>query len=173
MNSTDANCNGVRSLGSGGFTLLEIVIAIAVLSLLAGTIVPMVGSSMADSKKAQAQAEVKAIVEAIGRYRLDTGTYPAGPVLPNIPGIAFCLDPAALVPHYTRVLVSGQKKYLSKPSTVDPWGRAYMGEITTAAGAIADVWVMSYGPDGIEQTSWQQKNQGVAAGDDILAIFDL
>ncbi len=153
-----------------GFTLLEIVIAIAVLALLAGTIVPMVGSTMADSKKAQAQSEVKAIVEAIGRYKLDTGLYPPGEQ--NNPNANFGSTDSAMLSLST-TLVHGTKKYLSKAITRDPWGRPYIYGINTAGGNITDVFVLSMGPDGVQQTGSAQANIGQTLGDDAGAFFDL
>jgi general secretion pathway protein G len=161
-----------RSFGhtQRGFTILEIVIAIAVLALLAGTIVPMVGSTMADSKRAQAQAEVKAITEAIGRYKLDTGLYPPG--LQNNPALnSGSTDQSSL--SLTTTLVHGTKKYLSKTITRDPWDRPYVYSINTAPGAIVDVYVLSLGPDGVMTTNAMQLNQSTVAGDDIASFFDL
>jgi general secretion pathway protein G len=156
-----------------GFTILEIVIAIAVLALLAGTIVPMVGSTMADSKKAQAQSEVKAIAEAIGRYRLDVGTYPPGEQNSTINCWGQNSDSA--IASLSNTLVNGTKKYLSKAITRDPWGRPYWYHLYSVQGiAYQDVVVISCGPDGVMNT-WDSNawNRGTPIGDDIIAFFDL
>jgi general secretion pathway protein G len=155
-----------------GFTILEIVIAIAVMALLAGTIVPMVGSTMADSKKAQAQAEVKAIVDAISRYRLDTGLYPPGEQ--NNPTYNYGQGTDSSIASLSNTLVSGSKKYLSKAITRDPWGRPYWYFINTLSNPGQDVVVLSAGPDGTNN-SWDSNvwNRGAVNGDDSVAYFDL
>jgi general secretion pathway protein G len=155
-----------------GFTILEIVIAIAVLALLAGTIVPMVGSTMADSKKAQAQSEVKAIAEAIGRYRLEVGTYPPGEQ--NDPTRNYGTGTDSAIASLSNSLVSGSKKFLSKAIGRDPWGRPYWYCIYTQSNPHQNVVVISCGPDGVMNT-WDSNtwNRGTANSDDIIAYFDL
>jgi general secretion pathway protein G len=155
-----------------GFTILEIVIAIGIMSILAGTIVPMVGSTMADGKRAQAQSECKAIAEAIGRYRLDVGTYPPGEQNNVLYNYSYGTDSA--MASLSSSLVNGTWKYLTKAITRDPWGRPYYYHIYAYAGTYMDVAVLSAGPDGAIST-WDMArwNTGQTNGDDIAAFFDL
>ena len=60
-----------------GFTLMEIVIAVAILALLTAGIAPLVYRHLEDSKMASAQVEVKVIGEALQMFHADTGLWPA------------------------------------------------------------------------------------------------
>lgn len=60
-----------------GFTLMEIVIAVAILALLTAGIAPLVYRHLEDSKLAVAEVEVKIIGEALQMFHADTGKWPA------------------------------------------------------------------------------------------------
>ena len=160
-----------RRSREGGFTFLEIIIAVAVLAMLAGTIAPMVGSAMFDGKRTQAQEETKAIVEAIGRYRQEYGTYPPG--LRNDPTYNYSDGDPAKMAKLNEALVYGAKKFLSKAIGKDPWGREYWYHIYTQGNPYQDVVVLSCGPDGVMNT-WDGSvwNRGTFNGDDIGAFYD-
>ncbi len=59
-----------------GFTLMEAIVVIAVLSILAGALVPLAIKNIDDSKISAAKADVKAIAAAITNLRYHTGKYP-------------------------------------------------------------------------------------------------
>lgn len=65
-----------RINNSKGFTLIEAIVVIAVLSILAGALVPLAIKNIDDSKIAAAKADVKAIAAAITNLRYHTGKYP-------------------------------------------------------------------------------------------------
>ncbi len=60
----------------GGFTLIEIVIAVAIVAIFAAALSPMVFRHLEDSKVAKAQSESKTIATAILSYYKDTGEWP-------------------------------------------------------------------------------------------------
>ena len=60
-----------------GFTLIELVVVIAILAILAGVLVPRVSNHMAAARDARRLIDVKTVREAVERYYLDTGAYPA------------------------------------------------------------------------------------------------
>ena len=58
-----------------GFTLIEIVIAVAILALLATTVAPMVMKHMEDAKVTKLIQVVEAMEMACSEYNMDTGRY--------------------------------------------------------------------------------------------------
>ena len=59
-----------------GFTLLEIVIAVAIVAIFAAAISPMVFKHLEDAKKTRAQNETESIATAVLSYYKDTGVWP-------------------------------------------------------------------------------------------------
>lgn len=68
-----------RKAGSGGFTLIEAIVVIAVLAVLAGTLVPLAIKNIEDSKLSAAASDVKSITAAIANFNKDTSRYPHQP----------------------------------------------------------------------------------------------
>ena len=59
-----------------GFTLIEVIVAIAVVAILAGVITPSVIKHLDDSKRARAKNDCLVIGSAIGSFYKDTGRMP-------------------------------------------------------------------------------------------------
>ncbi len=59
------------------FTLVEMVVVIAVVALLSAIIVPLVAKQIDDAKIAKAKNEMTVIAAAIGQFYKDTGVWPA------------------------------------------------------------------------------------------------
>jgi general secretion pathway protein G len=59
-----------------GFTLIEIMVVVFIIGLLAALVVPKVVSNTDKARVAKAKADVRAIEEAAGLYKLDNGRYP-------------------------------------------------------------------------------------------------
>jgi prepilin-type N-terminal cleavage/methylation domain-containing protein len=59
-----------------GFTLIEVIVAIAVVAILAGIITPSVIKHLNDSKRARAQNDCLVIGAAIGSFYKDVARYP-------------------------------------------------------------------------------------------------
>ncbi|HEX6258526.1 MAG TPA: type II secretion system protein [Candidatus Saccharimonadales bacterium] len=73
----------VRSLfkKQGGFTLLEVLLVVAILAILAGIVIVAInpGKQLGDSRNSQRQADVNTILNAVYQYSLDNnGTIPSG-----------------------------------------------------------------------------------------------
>jgi type II secretion system protein G len=60
-----------------GFTLIELVVVVAILAILAGVIVPRVSGNMAYSRDTRRLADVRRVRQAIEQYHADKGEYPA------------------------------------------------------------------------------------------------
>lgn len=116
-----------------GFTLLELLIVLAILGLLAAFVAPRYFDQLERSNAKVAQAQIKSLLEALDHYRLDVGRYPTAEQ-----GLA-ALTSAP----------SGESRwagpYLKRELPKDPWGRDYQYQVSRDA-AVPDV--LSLGRDG-------------------------
>ena len=65
----------------GGFTLLEVLLVVAIIAILAGIVIIAInpGKNLGDSRNAQRSADVATILNGVFQYSLDNnGTLPAG-----------------------------------------------------------------------------------------------
>jgi prepilin-type N-terminal cleavage/methylation domain-containing protein len=81
-----------RTKGDKGFTLIELIVVIAVLGVLATLIIPKVVGVKSDAETKAMDANARIIKNALERYYLEHGTYPErleeleGGYLDKIPG---------------------------------------------------------------------------------------
>lgn len=118
-----------------GFSLIELLIVVAIIAMLAGFVAPKYFSRIAISERQVARAQIDNLDKAMTQYRLDTGHYPDA---------AQGLQALVSAP-------SGETRwrgpYLKKPLTLDPWGNAYVYKLLDADG-IPPYLIISYGHDG-------------------------
>lgn len=125
--------------GEGGFTLIEIMVVIAILAILATIVVPKIMGRTDEAMIAAAKVQIKNIEEALHLYKLDNGVYP---------GTEQGLD--ALVHKPTIGIMPRNWKeggYLSKVPQ-DPWGFEFIYLSPGTGGTPYDL--ISYGADGEE-----------------------
>jgi prepilin-type N-terminal cleavage/methylation domain-containing protein len=60
----------------GGFTMIEVVITIAVVAILAAILVPLISQNITSARLARAGSESSTIGKAIVQFRKDTGAWP-------------------------------------------------------------------------------------------------
>jgi general secretion pathway protein G len=121
-----------RAIGRG-FTLLELLVVVAIIGLLAGFVAPRYFGQVGKSEVNVAKAQLDALEKALDQYRLDTGNYPSAELglkalVERPPGEAKWNGP-----------------YLRKSIPLDPWGRAYLYRIPGEKG---DFDLVSFGKDG-------------------------
>ncbi|HEX5804282.1 MAG TPA: type II secretion system major pseudopilin GspG [Azospira sp.] len=116
-----------------GFTLLELLVVVAIIGLLAGYVGPKYFGQIGKAEVKAARAQIDALDKALDAYRLDLGRYPS-----SEQGLA------ALV-----VAPGGAGKwagpYLKKGVPLDPWGRPY---VYKSPGEHGDFDLLSLGRDG-------------------------
>ena len=66
-----------RLTRSAGFTLLELLVVVAIIGLLVGYVGPRYFGQIGKSEVTSAKAQIDALEKALDQYRLDTGRYPA------------------------------------------------------------------------------------------------
>ncbi len=96
-----------------GFTLIEVIVVIAVVTILASMVSPMVFRNVGDAKQSAALAQIEIFGMALDAYRLDHDRYPT-----TDEGLAVLVTPPADSERW-------RGPYLRKDVPVDPWGRAY------------------------------------------------
>ena len=116
-----------------GFTLLELLVVVAIIALLAAYVGPRLFAQVGRSEQSVARSQVEAFGRALGAYRLDVGSFPS-----TEEGLS------ALVRRPSAGKWNGP--YLEKDVPFDPWGRPYYYQSPGAAGADFDI--VSYGKDG-------------------------
>lgn len=119
----------------GGFTLLELLVVVAIIGLLAAYVGPKYFGQIGKSEQALAKAQIESFHKALASYRLDVGTFPTTEEGLN----ALVNRPAAAA------AAKWQGPYLSKAIPPDPWSRPYVYRVP---GAKNDYDLLSYGKDG-------------------------
>jgi general secretion pathway protein G len=115
------------------FTLIEVLVVVAILGILAAIVVPRIMDRPDEAKRVAARADIGAIVQALKLYRLDNGGYPT-----TDQGLV------ALVQKPTTNPVPGNwKKYLESVPK-DPWGTDYQ---FLSPGVKGEIDVFSLGAD--------------------------
>ena len=126
------------------FSLIELMIVIAIILILAGLIVGGAGFAQRSSAENRARAEVRALELALQSYKLDNGAYPTGGVSGGVTNTNPSTYVSASQALYS-ALVGGSKVYfrdvprgmLNDPSSpthfLDPWGRPYGWSASTNA----------------------------------------
>lgn len=118
---------------ASGFTLLELLVVVAIIGLLAGYVGPKLFAQLGKSETRAAEAQIDGLAKALDQYRLDVGHYPT-----TQQGLAALNERP-----------SGERKwqgpYLQKAVPLDPWGRAYLYR---QPGEHGDYDLYSYGKDG-------------------------
>lgn len=127
-----------RPAGSdAGFSLLELMVVVVILSILALVIVPRVIDRPDQARAARAQSDIAAIASAINLYRLDNFRYPT-----TEQGLAALVSRPNSAPVPENWAAGGYMDRLP----VDPWGKPY--EYLTP-GVHGEFDVFSYGADGV------------------------
>lgn len=129
-----------------GFTLLELLVVLAILGLLAAIVGPQVIKYLGTSKTQTASVQAKNISSALELYRLDVGRYPT----PQEGLTSLVKQPAGLS--------TWNGPYLPDESALnDPWGKPYLMLVPGKHRAI-DVY--SLGSDGVEGGTGEAKDVG-------------
>ena len=120
-----------------GFTLLELMVVVVILSILALVIVPRVIDRPDQARAARAKSDIAAIASAVKLYRLDNFRYPT-----TEQGLAALVTRPATEPEPANWAANGYMDRLP----VDPWGRPYQ---YLEPGVHGDFDVFTYGADGV------------------------
>lgn len=125
-----------RGAVDDGFTLLELLVVLAIIALLVGLVAPRVIHYLGKAKTETAHTQLMNIAAALDLYRLDIGHYPSQ---------AEGLDILVSAPNDA---VNWHGPYLpNKKGLMDPWGAVYQYKIP---GNHGDFDLFSLGADKVE-----------------------
>ena len=120
-------------LKARGFTLLELLVVVAIIGLLVGYVAPRYFSQVGKSEVTSVRAQIDGFEKALDTYRLDTGRFPT-----TEQGLNALVAKPGDVPKWNG-------PYLRKAVPLDPWGNPYRYKSPAEKG---DYEILSYGKDG-------------------------
>lgn len=133
-NPSHSSAIAPRAGGCGGFTLLELLVVVAIIGVLVSYVGPKYFGQVGKSQVQSARVQMDAFAKALDAYRLDVGRYPT-------------------TAQTLRALVerpAGEGKwagpYLQGEVPADPWGQPYQFRAPGANGRELELW--SHGRDG-------------------------
>ena len=77
MSSMADRASGTVRRHRAGFTLIEMLVVIAIIAMLAALVGPSILRNVGDSKTSTARSQVELFAIALGSYRLDNDIYPS------------------------------------------------------------------------------------------------
>ena len=129
-----------------GFTLLELLVVLAIMGLLAAIIAPQVLRYLGSSRTQTARVQIQNIVAALELYKLDVGHYPTQ---------AEGLNSLVTAPGNE---TGWNGPYLKKESALkDPWGEPYVYKIP---GQHGEFDIYSLGSDKAEGGTGEAQDVG-------------
>jgi general secretion pathway protein G len=123
-----------RRKSQRGITLIEMLVVVVIIGLFVGLVGLNMFKRADDAKRTAARANISTFMQALGLYKLDTGTYPSSEQGLN----ALRVKPED-VPQWAG-------PYLKADVPADPWGRPYQYKYPGDHGDDPDV--ISLGADG-------------------------
>jgi general secretion pathway protein G len=98
-----------------GFTLLEILVVIAILGLLIGLVAPAALRQLAGARVSIGNQSIERLTSVLDMYRLDTGSYPS-----SEDGLQALVSKPGGVANWNGPYIKGDQVPL------DPWNHAYL-----------------------------------------------
>jgi len=129
-----------QRVNNRGFTLIEIMVVIAILALLAALVAPKIIGRSDDAKVADAKVQIKNLETALKLYKLDNGVFPS-----TEQGLAALVEKPTVGQIPRNYKAGGYLE--SKKVPRDPWGNdfAYL-----SPGEHGDYDLYSLGADGVK-----------------------
>lgn len=119
-----------------GFTLIEIMVVVAIIAILGATVVPLIMNRPEDARVVRANNDIASVSSALELYRLDNFNYPS-----TEQGLQALVEKPSGDPEPVNWNAGGYIKQVQK----DPWGRDYL--YISDGGSFE---ILSLGRDGAE-----------------------
>ena len=127
-----------------GFTLIEVMVVVVILSILAAIVVPKIMDRPEQARITKAKSDIRALEASLNLYRLDNMIYPT-----TDQGLEALVTKPSDAPEPKNWKTGGYLARLPK----DPWGNPYL-YLNPGAHGVIDVY--STGPD----TQWADDDIG-------------
>lgn len=99
-----------------GFTLVELLVVIAVIATLASVVAPAIFGNVSEARRTAARSQLQIFGVALDSYRLDSYEYPS---------TAQGLEALRTAPSVGNPVRGWRGPYLRASVPLDPWGRPY------------------------------------------------
>jgi general secretion pathway protein G len=126
-----------RPTGKDGYTLIEMLVVLTIISLIVGLIGPRVLNYLSDSRVKTAKLQMENFASSLDLFYMDTGRYPT-----SAEGLDALEQRPSDVEMWNGPYIKGSKV------PVDPWGNPYQYRI--APGHTPPYEIISLGSDGRE-----------------------
>jgi len=123
---------------AAGFTLIEIMVVVAIIAILGAAVVPRLMSKPDDARRVRAGLDINSYAQALQLYQLANHNYPS-----TEQGLQALVEKPTGDPEPANYAEGGYIKSISK----DPWGRDY---VYISPGENGDFDLMSLAADGVE-----------------------
>ena len=143
---------GKNNCGTGGFTLVEILLVVVIIGVLAAMVVPNFAGKKSKAQQAAAVADIEAnLAVALDMYELDVGRFPT-----TEQGLKALIEAPSTPP----VPNNWGGPYLKKKAVpLDPWGQEYLYRSPGTYNQ-ESYDIFSYGADGVQSdddvVNWQK-----------------
>ena len=127
-----------RPRKQSGFTLIEIMVVVAIIAILGATVVPIIMDRPNEARVTRAKTDIQSFSAALDLYRLDNFSYPS-----TEQGLQALVEKPSGDPEPGNWNERGYVQQLKK----DPWGRDYVYQ---SPGEGGDYDIISLGNDGVE-----------------------
>jgi general secretion pathway protein G len=135
--SISPRINPILTGASAGYTLIEMLVVLTIISLILGLVGPRVLAYLGESRVKTAKLQIESFSSALDLFYIDAGRYPI-----NSEGLAALVERPSGVEIWNGPYVKGGKIPL------DPWGHAYQYRAPVEHNPPYEI--MSFGSDGRE-----------------------
>ena len=125
-----------RARDEAGFTLVEMLVVIAIIALIMSLVGPRVLNYLAELKVKAAKIQMQSFSSALDLFNLDTGRYPS-----TGEGLTALVQTPGSIPAWNGPYLKGGVL------PTDPWGKPY---VYRSPGEHGSYDILSYGSDGQE-----------------------
>lgn len=132
--------------GSEGFTLVELLVVLAIIALIATLAAPQVLRYLGSARTSAAKAQIRNIESALELHYIDTGRYPS-----EEEGLSALVKAPAAAGSWNGPYLKGAGGLL------DPWGRAYVYAVKPDGSAVE---IRTFGKDGKPDGTGEDQDVG-------------